>query len=375
MKLIVNRKAFSETLGLAAAVAPNSTPKDILKYVHLAAGPDGVSLTATDQEIGIKADVDPAACEISEPGSTLLPTKRVQQMVRETTDETIVLNAEGKKGRLTFKGAHAEFALSVPDVEEFPLGNYEIGPAHRTLKAADLRRLIAHTVFATDVESTRYALGGVLVNFEGTTCTLAATDSRRLAVDSGPCETVGEIPEPSGESPVIPAKGMDILARTLGATDARVDLRKHDVLIDCGQATVYTRLVEGRFPRWQDVIPKEFNAELELIAGPLHAVVRQAMIVTSEESRGVDFTFEPDGRLVLKSVSADVGTSEVELPISYSGPQLMATFDPRFIAEFLKVLNPEDLLTWKLIDGESAALLSAGDSYRYVIMPLSREGR
>jgi DNA polymerase III subunit beta len=132
------------------------------------------------------------------------------------------------------------------------------------------------------------------------------------------------------------------------------------------------RLVEGRFPKYQDVIPRDFNTSIELVASPLLSAVRQAMIVTNEESRGVDFTFA-DGTLTLTSVGQDVGSSKIQIPIGYDGEPIVITFDPKFVQDFLRVLEPASPLTLNLIDGNSAAVFRAEENYTYVVMPLSRE--
>jgi DNA polymerase-3 subunit beta len=100
--------------------------------------------------------------------------------------------------------------------------------------------------------------------------------------------------------------------------------------------------------------------------------VRQAAVVASEESRGVDFTFG-DGTLVLAAQTADVGQSRIELPIPYNGKEITVTLDHRYVADFLRVLDPERNFTFEIESADSAALLSTDDGYGYVIMPLSRE--
>jgi DNA polymerase-3 subunit beta len=142
--------------------------------------------------------------------------------------------------------------------------------------------------------------------------------------------------------------------------------------VKTANSTIYSRLVEGRFPRYQDVIPSSSSISVDLTTGPFYSAVRQAQIVTSEESRGVDFTFS-NGLLTLKSASAEVGESKVELPISYDAADLTITFDPRYVAEFLRVLEPERSIKLELTDGESAAVLRTEDGYLYIIMPLSRD--
>ena len=120
------------------------------------------------------------------------------------------------------------------------------------------------------------------------------------------------------------------------------------------------------FPHRTDAV------KLELSVGPLHSAVRQAAIVTSEESRGIDFTFE-NGLLVLSGRAADVGQSRVELPVAYSGPKVSIALDPRFFSDFLRVLDPDKTFTLELKDSESAAVCTTDDGYGYVIMPLARD--
>jgi DNA polymerase-3 subunit beta len=216
-------------------------------------------------------------------------------------------------------------------------------------------------------------LGGILLELGEGTITMAATDSRRLAVVNAACRSEGD-GKLENEAPVIPSKAMLLAERSITdeEQDVLIAVHANDVLMKCGQFTIYSRLVEGRFPKYENVVPKECNVAIELVVGPFHSVIRQAQIVTSEESRGVDFAFS-DGLLTLHSKAADVGQSKVELPISYDYEDLTITFDPRFIAEFLRGFEPEKQVKLQLIDAESAAVFRSDDSYSYVIMPLSRD--
>ncbi len=168
---------------------------------------------------------------------------------------------------------------------------------------------------------------------------------------------------------------MNLLERALAEDSSEVQLavRQNDVLVRNPRATIYSRLLEGRYPRWRNVFPRRENSlKLNLTVGPVQTAIRQAAIVTSEESRGVDFTFG-DGTLVLAGQTAEVGQSRVELPIAYDGKQISITLDPRFVIDFLKVLDPEKAFTFDLLDGDSAAVCTTDDGYGYVIMPLARD--
>ena len=111
---------------------------------------------------------------------------------------------------------------------------------------------------------------------------------------------------------------------------------------------------------------------MSLVVGPFLSAVRQAMIVTNEESKGVDFAFDAQA-LTLKSSASDVGTSNVQLPISLEGDDFTITFDPKFVADFLKVLESSSQVTLQVVDGDSAAVFKADENYTYVVMPLARD--
>jgi DNA polymerase III subunit beta len=234
------------------------------------------------------------------------------------------------------------------------------------------RQIIRRTAFATDAESTRYALGGLLLEFDDGKITVAATDSRRLAVATAACEKEGN-PKAPEKTTVVPTRAMALLERSIDADSEFVDVavRENDVLMRSGGCVIYSRLVEGRFPKYNDVIPKSCAVSIPLAVSPFHSAVRQAQIVTDEESRGVDFVFN-ESKLVLSSRAQDVGESKVELPIEYDHEEIRITFDPRYVADFLKVLSPETLVNLQLTSAEHAAVFRVEDSYTYVIMPLAQ---
>jgi DNA polymerase-3 subunit beta len=151
-----------------------------------------------------------------------------------------------------------------------------------------------------------------------------------------------------------------------------VAINANDILVRCGQSTIYSRLVEGRFPEYNKLIDTSKSHVATIEIDSFHSAVRQAQIVTSEESRGVDFSFA-NGLLTLQTIAADVGESKVEIPVSYDGDAVEITFDPRFITDFLRVLKPESTVALHLVDSESAAVFRTDDGYTYVVMPLSKD--
>jgi DNA polymerase-3 subunit beta len=369
MKLHCHRPSLIAAFQIVDGVVPSRTPKEILKNVKLELADGVATLIGTDSEVGIRYDIP--GVEFDTPGETLLPSKRVISILRELTNDSVDL--EITEDAICIRSGHSEFRLSAEDPSEFPPVSAFGEDAYHAVSGSALKNMIRRTVFATDTESTRYALGGVLLNLEADKITLAATDSRRLAVISAVCRQGGASSD-ANATPVIPAKAMSLIERSITEDDeeVRITIHANDALVKCGHSTVYCRLVEGRFPKYTDVIPRESSVSIDLVVGPFYAAVRQAQIVTNEESRGVDFTFN-EGTLSLTSVAADIGQSNIELPIAYDGSELTILFDPRFIADYLRIFEPEQQVRLDLIDGESAAVFRTDDSYTYVIMPLSKD--
>ena len=156
-----------------------------------------------------------------------------------------------------------------------------------------------------------------------------------------------------------------------GTGEAHISLHVNDIVVRCQGTTITSQLVQGRFPDYRKVVPDTYNSTVDMVVAPFYSAVRQAMIVTNEESRGVDFVFG-NGVLKLNSQAADIGQSKIEMPISYDGPEMTITFDPRYVADFLKVLDSAAQFHLKLISHDDRASLIA-DDYTYVVMPLSRD--
>ena len=370
MKISLEREKFQHAFQTAASVAPARSPKPILQNVKLEAAKDAVTLMATDLEVGIRISVP--GVEVESPGQCVLPIARFGPILRESADEKLHLESDGQG--TVVRGDRSEWKLPGENPDEFPSVAVFKEEKFHDLAARLFRELVRRTVFATDNESSRYALGGVLLEMEADKITAVGTDGRRLAKMEGPAHSVGGH-QTAGQTTIVPSRAMTLLERAVTDSDGEVQIsaRTNDILVRSPRFTIYSRLVEGRFPKWRDVFPhRSDSTRVELSVGPFYAAVRQAAIATSEESRGIDFTFE-NGTLVLSGRAADVGQSRVELPIAYSGPKVSIALDPRFASDFLRVLDPEKTFTLELKDSDSAAVCHTDDGYSYVIMPLARD--
>ena len=368
MKIKINRDTFFRVFQVAAAVAPARSPKAILQNVKLVVSKSEALLTATDMEIGVRLNLPDI--EVESPGSAVVPVTRLSMILRESRDE--FLEIETNEEKTIVKGLSSRFELQSFNPDEFPEVAEFTGEDYYEVKAKDLRRLIHRTLYATDTESTRYALGGILLEMTDDTVIGVGTDGRRLAKMESLLKAIGN-PSDGGGTTIVPTRAMQLIERILPDDDSLVQLliRANEFLLRDNKGEFYTRLVEGRFPKWREVMAERTGSNLiEIPVGPMYSALRQAAIVSSEESRGVDFTFE-NGTLVLSSSTAEVGESRVELPAPYEGETLSISLDNRFVGDFLKVLPPESNFTFDIMASDQAVYCFTDDGYRYVIMPMA----
>jgi len=370
MKFVCERDKLLSAFQTAATVVPSRSPKAILQNVKLTVTPQETTLLATDLETAIRIDVP--GIEVEAVGSAVLPVGRFGSILRESLDTKLQVEAEPQG--ITVRGDRSEFQLPGQNPDEFPEVASFADESYHQVSARLLKELIHRTLFATDTESSRYALGGVLLEFANDKVTAVGTDGRRLAKMEGPCTTVGQCSYDDATT-IVPARAMQLIERafTDPESEVRIAVHANDILLHSPRAMIYSRLVEGRFPKWRDVFPQRREAvQIELAVGPLYAALRQAAIVASDESRGIDFAFG-DGSLVLSGSTAEVGQSRVEMPVGYAGSPLTVALDHRFVADFLRVLDAEKTFTFDIENTDSAAVFATDDGYGYVVMPLARD--
>lgn len=366
MIIFANVQGMRSAVNAVASVVPTNSPKPILTCLLLEATEAGCTISATDLEVGIKYTV--SGVRVDQPGSVVLPTARFRQLLGLIKDESVAIEIEGDKivvkstkGKWQFL---SEDAALFPQVPPFEGNSYMIEDCNAMSVAID------RTIFATDTDSTRYALGGVCFDYSDKDfVALIATDGRRLA-----CQRM--VPEDHGDpaffKQLVPNKALKALKGLVNDggsvhyyfTDKAFYARTE-------RAILHTRLVEGRFPRWEDVIPPS-NLELVVSAGELFQTVRQAGITTSEDSQAVELQIDATG--VCKACSkSEIGSTAVEMKMEWrSGEKSMAiSFSGRFLTDGLAQMAGHVELV--LNDEKSAAMFVTPDGYRYVVMPLTKE--
>jgi DNA polymerase-3 subunit beta len=363
----------SELLDALTAIKP-ATPsrpaKPILANCRIG---DGV-ISGTDLEVRIDRTIG----EVCEP--FLVPHERLLAIVRAASGDTVTLKASGTT--VSVKCGGGKWELPTESVAEYPTWEpADLSPVCR-LPADQFARAAKATTYATDTESSRYALGAVLLEIVGGNPTWIATDGRRLScVETETDQAVddrydGEINKQKAKYPglLLPVRVMQIAAAmATGDGSVQIEANAKEVRLEMDGTTVTGRVIEGRFPRWRDVMGEPEGKASVLDVGELLAAVRSAAIVTSEQSKGIDLVWTAD-TLVLSARSAEYGESTVKCDVVAAGETSGTKLDPRFVADFLRSIpsDEEPHVDVYATDRQSRVLFKCGP-YTGVVMPLAAD--
>ena len=390
MKVVCDRAALLEAINLVSGVVATRTPRPQLSCVKLTAAKQGkggtLTLAATDAEISLRLQVDQV--DIEQPGEALIPADKLRQIVSaEDNEPTLTLEADGDT--VDIRGEDAHFKVYGHPPEDFPAtGDFKAAvtggagaPAAKAVfshPVESLSELIARTLFATARENTRYAINGVLLNREGKKIEMVATDGRRLAL----CRA--SLTQKDGPSVkcIVPTKALNQLQKLLSGADGDVDIAITDnqILFNIaspgenadGRAVLASNLVEGAFPPYEDVIPKDNDKTVHFDRDVLFSAVRRAALLTNEESRGVRMSFSAeDKRLDLSSRAPEMGEANIQVDLrEYKGESIDIGFNPGFITDALKVITDPDVVM-ELKKENKPGLIRSGNDFMYVVMPVN----
>lgn len=364
MKLRFNREETADALGAICTVATGRTPKEILKCVRLEARSDVLLLAATDQELSVRCAA--TQVEVDKPGEVLVVADTLARIVRECADEVLSLETSGNTLHIRGQGSH--FQIVSQDTADFPAVPAMEGDPDVTVDFGTMRRLIELTSFAAARESTRYAINGVLWEVDGKRLTMAATDGRRLALAHGKLTGKGSS---AGPHAIIPIKALSLLARLTAEPDVQAGIRitENQLLVDLGRTTISSTLVEGQFPKYQDVVPRDCDRVVELNTAEFLSALKRAALLTNEESKGVRLAFA-DGTLTLSSRAPEQGEATVSMPVQFKGDPLEIGFNPAFLLDVLRVVHADEI-SLAMKEPNRPGIVRIGDEYQYVVMPVN----
>jgi len=365
MKLRCETKKLHEGFQAVLSIIPQRSTKPILANVKIIAEGSEVQLLATDLEVGIRRSV--TDIEVLEAGTCVVPAARTAAILREAGGETVELVASKTSCHISYQGS--EYDLVSEDPEEFPdVPDFEEGPALE-IERDTLREMIHRTAFAAAREKTRYALHGVLFKVKKDNLEMVATDGRRLAYIRKKAAKASK----KEHSVIVPAKAMRELEKVTDNAEEAVKLRigERELLAKVEGAVLSCRLVEGHFPDYEAVIPKDSDKKITLAADRFLSAIRRAALFTGEESKAIRLRLTK-GKVLLLAETADLGKAEIELEVDYQEGEVEIGFNPDFLADALRVIEPAEIKL-ELKDAASPGALREGKDYLYVVMPVSLE--
>jgi len=364
MKVICNRGALLEALTVTGNVVAARTPKPVLLCVKLTAADDRLTVAATDLEVAVRYTDNQV--QIEQPGEALVPADKIRDIVRESVDDTLSIEITGDTAMI--KGQDSVFKIFTQNVTDFPpVPDFE-GEPDIEMPGKLLKQLIGQTIFATQKDATRYAFNGVLFAIKGKKLALVSTDGRRLAMSKGDL-AADKLSE--GAKVIVPTKALNLLDKLIADPEDTVGMqvRENQVMFHTSSATLTTNLVEGQFPPFEDVIPKDCDKKMTAATADFLGAIRRAALLTTEESKGVRLQFTKKG-LVVTSRSPESGEATVNFPCKYEGTDVEIGFNPTFLTDALRVVDSDEI-SLELTASNRPGLLKGGPNFLYVIMPVN----
>ena len=371
MKFKINRDHFSNGLAQVLNVVGSKATMPILSNVLIEAEKDHISLTTTNLDLGIRCKIK---AEVKETGAVTLPVKRLATIVRELPNIDVVFDASpNHQVKLTSGGSN--FKIMGIGKEEFP-PLPEFGEEKSfTLDQPELTSMLKSVSYAQSSDETRYILNGVYFNFKDGKLSLVATDGRRLALISKELE----VPPPSSGSIILPAKTVSELLRMLDKGEKlkiSFNDRRAAFQINTEKDTsglidsiyLYSKVVEGNYPNYNQVIPKETHQRIKLERELFLQCVHRAALVCSEKSNSVKVKLSSN-LLEITAHSPDFGEAHESMAIAYSGPELQVAFNPQFVMDPLRALAKDEVF-FEVKDEVSPGVFKTLESFICVIMPV-----
>jgi DNA polymerase-3 subunit beta len=318
-------------------------------------------LTGTDLDVGIVSSI-PTKPAIK--GAITVPAKKFFDILKELPPENISLAVKKNNvvwiecGKIVFK------IVGLPK-EEFPQVPEPKTKNFIPIQQKTLKKMLTLVSFAMSNDETRYVLNGILFIIKPSSIKLVATDGRRLAV----AESEIELPGARETKAIVPAKAVHELKGLLGEEgDAKICFGENQVVFDLGQTRIISRLIEGEFPNYEQVIPKEAREKAAIPRDAFLAAMRRANLLSSQESLAVKMEFAKDN-LVLSKATPYLGEVKEELGVEYKGRDVAMGFNPDYLIDVLRALEA-DSVYFELTDPEKPGVIRAGKEYTYVVLPM-----
>lgn len=364
MKFEIEREEFLKPLQAVIGVVEKRQTMPVLSNVLLAVEEDRLSVTATDLEVELVART---GLEGAMAGAVTVPGRKLVDIVRTLPEgATVALELEGE--RITIRSGRSRFTLSTLPAAEFPAVEEIHGLLGLEISQAGLKRLCSQTAFAMAHQDVRYYLNGLLMEVRPDKLRTVGTDGHRLAL----CDVDSATGESELRQVIVPRKGVVELQRLLGEDDepARLEVSTNHVRVTLGALRFTSKLIDGRFPDYERVIPRDGDKRIKVDRHLLRQALARTAILSNEKYRGIRLQLDT-GRLAIQAHNPEQESAEEELEVAYEGDGMEVGFNVNYLLDPLAALEGE-AVELVLKDANSSCLIQApGDaSSRHVVMPM-----
>ncbi len=376
MKLSIDKNQLVSALQIITPITDKSSSKPILSNFLMEAktgkgeSEGVVEFSATDYEISLKGEF-PA--KVSEPGSVCISAKKVLEVCREFLSEEIVISSDDQLW-VTLEGGPSRLRLPSVDIGLYPQMQAPDLPNRFRMSAQELRGCIDMTIFATMTNETRKNLMGVCLKLtDGNAAQWIATDGHRLAQV---IKTVEGVKVNGAPEVIVPRKALVEMQRVLERNEQGVEIAFDDrnLLLDAGKVLLMTRLIEGKFPNVDPVIPRDNDKSVRVNRERMINALKIVSFMSNEKIKPVKMSLEPS-LLRLESERAEYGDVADELPVDYDGEELKIGFNAKYLLDVLSVAGQSELIEMKLKGSLNPCLIQLPEdsSFLSVVMPLRIE--
>lgn len=366
MKFTITRDKLQEGLVAVAASVPSKTTLPVLANLLVEASKDGLRLSGTDLDIAVSTTI-PAS--VDQEGATTLPARKLVEIVKELPNAAIRFTSSGEQ-RVQIECGKSRFkllGLSRDEFPAFPSVKFEGG---WKVQAKDLQKLVGHVAFAASTEESRPILNGVLWELRTERMRMVATNGHRLARMDVPASATGG----SQADLIVPPKALEQIRRLFGG-DEDIEIGRSDNHLGFRSTTthIYTRLIEGPYPNYEQVIPRENDKSLTVDKAALAAALRRMSIVASDQTHRIRMAFG-NGACKLSVQTPDLGEAQEEIAVAYEGDPLEIGFNAAYLLEILKFMPTDEVrMTFKAPERAATCEPVGWDdpaSYLTLVMPL-----
>lgn len=360
MKFKTKKEIFLNGIQTVQNVITPKAALPILSNILLETQQNKLKLTATDLDIGITCVIP---VDIQEPGAITIPAKRFNDIIKESPGEEILVTTK-KNNQVLIETEKCQFKILGLAQEEFPKLPEFKDKEVINLEQATLKQMLALTSFAVSFDESRYILNGILFKISKGKLVFVATDGKRLAIAERKLQQNID----KDISIIVPIKTIQELNRNLKEDgELSLILGNNQALFDLGPVVIISRLIEGEFPDYQQVIPPPSENKVKINREEFLLAVKRAALLSTPDYQAVKIEVFKN-KLVVSKSTPDIGESCEELPIEYKGREIAIGFNPGYLIDILKNLS-EDAIGFELIDSEKPGVIRL-DGYTYIVLPM-----